>query len=81
MKKYKRPDITNKAQNSVPTALVQRATDLAELYPDSQNNAEITRGMEECFPLHQLLLKEQKSVKDMLSTLPHLASYNGTMVM
>ncbi|XP_062556747.1 uncharacterized protein LOC134221573 [Armigeres subalbatus] len=80
MKKYKRPDITNKAQNSVPTALVQRATDLAELYPDSQNNAEITRGMEECFPLHQLLLKEQKSVKDMLSTLPHLASYNGTMI-
>ncbi|XP_065090592.1 uncharacterized protein LOC135711648 [Ochlerotatus camptorhynchus] len=78
LRKYSRPDL--KTRDFIPTLLVQRAANLSELIANSENIAEIKKGMEECFPLHQLLLREKKSVKEILLTLPHLTSYNGLMI-
>ncbi|XP_062558454.1 uncharacterized protein LOC134223316 [Armigeres subalbatus] len=36
--------------------------------------------MEECYPLHRLLLREKKTFDEILHTFPHFASYNGIMI-
>nr|XP_029727023.1 uncharacterized protein LOC109398264 [Aedes albopictus] len=36
--------------------------------------------MSDCFPFHQLLLKEKKSFAEILQTFPHFASFNGRLI-
>lgn len=78
LKKYNRP--TKVTSDAIPTTLVQRAVTLTAVIANPNNIAEIAKEMSDCFPFHQLLLKEKKSFAEILQTFPHFASFNGRLV-
>ncbi|XP_058838494.1 uncharacterized protein LOC131694093 isoform X3 [Topomyia yanbarensis] len=79
LKKYRRmPECA--VADSVSNSILEKATQLSTIMASVENYTEIKQGMDECFPLHQLLLKERKGTKAIIQTLPHITSFKGRMI-
>lgn len=78
--KRNRRSFNKNQDNSIPTPIVELAATIAMMPDDMLNKKQIQECMKRCHPLHDALLNESKTVKDILETLPHLLSYNGQMV-
>ncbi|XP_058828069.1 uncharacterized protein LOC131687979 [Topomyia yanbarensis] len=79
LKKYQRisgPEVAN----SVSNAILEKATQLSTVMASLEKYNEIKQGMDECFPLHKLLLKEKKGTKAIIQTFPHITSFKGRMI-
>ncbi|XP_062557056.1 uncharacterized protein LOC134221906 [Armigeres subalbatus] len=78
-KKYTRKSKLSEAY-SVPSEIIAMSVECAQLEATPANFRSISQMMADTQLFHNLLIKEKKTVTEVLQALPHYKSYNGAMI-
>lgn len=81
-RRYQRKDKGAVVNYILPDSVREHATAIAAMSPLHENEEAISSGMNECIDLHSCILQQTDSdqTEALISTFPHLLSYQGKMV-